>query len=253
MTRSTETPEIAIVGGGIVGLVLAAGLTRRGVQVKLFEQARNFREIGAGIGFTRNTVNCMEKISPGIVRALRSGGSVNVSLDQTDPKAYLRYINGYGIQREDDPMYQKPLLRLDAGVKGWETVRRDQFLDDLVKEIPEGVIHLQKKLSMIVDEEDRDKVVLQFTDGTSVQADAGLSFPALIKLQLKANSNQSSLPTVSNLLREDSSSEKITQHRTRSTATKSPIEHSFPWTRSPLPSANTRPTNSTCTLDQTRT
>ncbi|CAI7662418.1 unnamed protein product [Penicillium glandicola] len=172
MTRLPDTPEIAIVGGGIVGLVLAAGLTRRGVQVKLFEQARNFREIGAGIGFTRNTVNCMEKISPGIVRALRSGGSVNVSLDETDPKSYLRYINGYGLQSEDDPMYQKPLLRLDAGVKGWETVRRDQFLDDLVKEIPEGVIHLQKKLSMIVDEEGQDKVVLQFTDGTSVEADA---------------------------------------------------------------------------------
>ncbi|GIK04408.1 hypothetical protein Aspvir_008491 [Aspergillus viridinutans] len=168
----TDNPEIAIVGGGIVGLVLAAGLTHRGVQVKLYEQARNFREIGAGIGFTRNTVQCMEKINPGIVRALRSGGAVNVSLDQTDPKSYLRWINGYGLQREDDPMYQAPLLRLDAGVKGWETVRRDQFLDDLVKEIPKGVIHLQKRLEMIVDEEDRDKVVLQFTDGTSVEADA---------------------------------------------------------------------------------
>ncbi|KAJ5571938.1 hypothetical protein N7535_005598 [Penicillium sp. DV-2018c] len=172
MTNPPDTPEIVIVGGGIVGLVAAAGLTRRGVKVKLFEQARNFREIGAGIGFTRNTVNCMEKISPGIVHALRSGGAVNVSLDQVDPKAYLRYINGYGLQREDDPMYQKPLLRLDAGVKGWETVRRDQFLDDLVKEIPEGVIHLQKRLKNIIDEEGSEKVVLEFTDGTRVEADA---------------------------------------------------------------------------------
>ncbi|KAJ5788391.1 hypothetical protein N7457_003381 [Penicillium paradoxum] len=172
MTCLPNTPEIAIIGGGIVGLVLAAGLTRRGVQVKLFEQARNFREIGAGIGFTRNTVQCMEKICPGIVRALRSGGAVNVSLDQNDPKSYLRYINGHGVQREDDPMYQKPLLRLDAGIGGWETVRRDQFLDDLVKEIPEGVIHLQKRLEMIVDEEDKDKVVLYFTDGNIVEADA---------------------------------------------------------------------------------
>ncbi|KAE8368984.1 hypothetical protein BDV27DRAFT_141525 [Aspergillus caelatus] len=166
------TPEIAIVGGGIVGLVLAAGLTRRGVQVKLYEQARNFREIGAGIGFTKNTVGCMEKINPAVVTALRSGGAVNVSLDQQDPKSYLRWIDGYGQQREDDPMYQKPLLKLDAGVKGWETVRRDQFLEDLVKVIPEGVVHLRKRLDTIEDNEDADKVYLNFTDGTRAEADA---------------------------------------------------------------------------------
>lgn len=130
MTVESGTTEIAIVGGGIVGLILAAGLTHRGVKVKVYEQARNFGEIGAGIGFTRNTVGCMEQINPDIVRALRFGGSVNVSLDQQDPKAYLRWVKGYGLQRDDDPMYQKPLLRLDAGVKGWETVRRDQFLDN---------------------------------------------------------------------------------------------------------------------------
>ncbi|OOO04811.1 monooxygenase FAD-binding protein [Aspergillus oryzae] len=166
------TPEIAIVGGGIVGLVLAAGLTRRGVQVKLYEQARNFREIGAGIGFTKNTVGCMEKINPAVVTALRSGGAVNVSLDQQDPKSYLRWIDGYGQQREGDPMYQKPLLKLDAGVKGWETVRRDQFLEDLVKVIPEGVVHLRKRLDTIEDNEDVDKVYLNFTDGTRAEADA---------------------------------------------------------------------------------
>ncbi|KAL4790353.1 hypothetical protein BDV19DRAFT_382363 [Aspergillus venezuelensis] len=167
-----ETPSIAIVGGGIVGLILAAGLTRRGIEIQLFEQARNFREIGAGIGFTAQTVRCMEKINPSVVKALRSGGSVNVSLDQKDPKAYLRWIDGYGQQSQDDPMYQKPLCKLDAGVKGWETVRRDQFLDDLVKVIPEGVVHLQKRLDTIEDDEGSDKVYLNFTDGTRVEADA---------------------------------------------------------------------------------
>lgn len=189
------TPEIAIVGGGIVGLVLAAGLTRRGVQVKLYEQARNFREIGAGIGFTKNTVGCMEKINPAVVTALRSGGAVNVSLDQQDPKSYLRWIDGYGQQREGDPMYQKPLLKLDAGVKGWETVRRDQFLEDLVKVIPEGVVHLRKRLDTIEDNEDVDKVYLNFTDGTRAEADAGkfwlctLSTPVLAQ-PIPASSNR---------------------------------------------------------------
>ncbi|KAL4749589.1 hypothetical protein BDW72DRAFT_214005 [Aspergillus terricola var. indicus] len=167
-----EAPHIAIIGGGIVGLILAAGLTRRGIKVDLYEQARNFREIGAGIGFTANTVRCMEKINPAIVKALRSGGAVNVSLDQQDPKSYLRWIDGYGQRKEDDPMYQTPLLKLDAGVKGWETVRRDMFLDDLVKVIPDGVVHLQKRLNTIEDDDGSERVFLNFTDGTRAQANA---------------------------------------------------------------------------------
>lgn len=172
MTAKEETIDIAIVGGGIVGLVLAAGLVRRGVHVKLYEQARNFREIGAGIGFTRQTVQCMEKINPAVVTALRAGGAVNVSLDQKDPKAYLRWIDGYNQYKDEDPMYQKPLLQLDAGVGGWETVRRDQFLEDLVKTIPEGVVELQKRLDTIEDDPSSDRVYLTFADGTKAEADA---------------------------------------------------------------------------------
>ncbi|KAH8693367.1 hypothetical protein GQ44DRAFT_792474 [Phaeosphaeriaceae sp. PMI808] len=144
--------EIAIIGGGIVGLVLTAGLTRRGVRVKLFEQARNFSKIGAGIGFTANTARCMGRINPDVVTALRAGGA----------------IDGYGQQKEGDPMYQKPLLKLDAGLGGWETVRRDRFLDDLVKVILEGVVHLQKRLDTIEDNLRMDKVRLTFTDGSVV-------------------------------------------------------------------------------------
>ena len=41
--------EIAIVGGGIVGLALAIGLSRRGVSSHVYEAAPEMREIGVGI------------------------------------------------------------------------------------------------------------------------------------------------------------------------------------------------------------
>lgn len=220
-----EIPQIAI-DGGIVGLILAAGLTRRGIKVNLYEQARNFREIGAGIGFTANTVRCMEKINPGIVKALRSGGAVNVSLDQRDPKSYLRWVDGYGQQSEDDLMYQKPLLKLDAGVKGWETVRRDQFLDDLVKVVPDGVVHLQKRLDTIEDDERSERMFLNFTDGTRTQADAGMSgLPPDIFASssiVPNRDNQSSPPTVSSPERDNCSSAQTTPPPTPNTLTKWP-------------------------------
>ncbi|TVY85268.1 FAD-dependent monooxygenase tropB [Lachnellula suecica] len=172
-TITTDEPiEVAIIGGGIVGLVLAAGLIHRGVNVKVFEQARNFRALGVGIGFTARTVQCMENINPAVVKALRSGGSVNASMDEKDPKSYLRWIDGYTQHREDDPDYQKMLLTLDAGINGWETVRRDQFLEDLVKVIPVGVIHLQKRLESIEEKDENDKITIKFIDGTTATADA---------------------------------------------------------------------------------
>lgn len=181
-TVTTEEPiELAIIGGGIVGLVLAAGLSRQKVRVKVFEQARNFREIGAGIGFTRTTVECMEKINPAVVTALRSGGAVNVSLDDEDPNSYLRWIDGYAQHEVNDPEYQKKFLTLDAGLNGWETVRRDQFLEDLVKVIPQGVIELQKRVDWIEEKGEDDKIVITFVDGTTAKADAGKFFlPTLV-------------------------------------------------------------------------
>jgi 2-polyprenyl-6-methoxyphenol hydroxylase-like FAD-dependent oxidoreductase len=41
--------EIAIVGGGIVGLALALGLHRRGVSARVYEAAPTVREVGVGI------------------------------------------------------------------------------------------------------------------------------------------------------------------------------------------------------------
>ncbi|TVY48605.1 FAD-dependent monooxygenase [Lachnellula occidentalis] len=114
----------------------------------------------------------MERVNPAVVSALRSGGSVNASLDEHDPNSYLRWIDGYTQHRMDDPEYQKILLTLDAGYKGWETVRRDQFLEDLVKVIPEGVIELQKRLDTIEQKGEEDKIVLTFVDGTRAEADA---------------------------------------------------------------------------------
>jgi salicylate hydroxylase len=165
--------EVAIIGGGIVGVILAAGLTRQNIKFNLYEQARNFRELGAGIGFTAKTVQCMELINPDIVTALRAAGAVNISLDKEDPNAYFRWIDGYTEHNKDDPSYQKLLCKLDAGPKGWEIVRRDHFLENLVKLVPKDAIHLRKRVDYIDQPEDDGKIAITFHDGSVAYADAG--------------------------------------------------------------------------------
>lgn len=49
MTTTKQDTTIAIVGGGIGGILTAIGLGKIGYTVHLFEQAAKFSEIGAGI------------------------------------------------------------------------------------------------------------------------------------------------------------------------------------------------------------
>jgi salicylate hydroxylase len=48
-SKDKKDTTIAVVGGGIGGILTAIGLGRQGYKVHLFEQALKFSEIGAGI------------------------------------------------------------------------------------------------------------------------------------------------------------------------------------------------------------
>ena len=48
-TTAKHETTIAVIGGGIGGILTAIGLGKQGYNVHLFEQAPKFSEIGAGI------------------------------------------------------------------------------------------------------------------------------------------------------------------------------------------------------------
>lgn len=162
--------DIAIVGGGIIGLVLALGLINRKVKVKIYEQAHSFREIGAGVAFTANAIRCMRMVEPGIIDALRA-----VATSNGDPKApndWLQWVDGYN-QHSADSNDEKVLFKLYAGYKGFEGCHRAHFLDELVKIVPDGVVEFRKRLDTLCQRGYEEKLLLKFCDGTSAEADAG--------------------------------------------------------------------------------
>lgn len=57
-----EAMDVIIVGGGIGGLALAAGLQRRGAKVVIIEQAPALREVGAGISLWPNATRALERL-----------------------------------------------------------------------------------------------------------------------------------------------------------------------------------------------
>lgn len=167
--------NIAIVGGGIIGLVVAAGLARRNVKVTVYEQARMFRELGTGIAFNPSAQGCLEMIDPGVTMALQMGGAVGLStFNEDDPHDCLRWIDGYNQRRQDDPYYQKNYLKVDAGYRGIQGARRDQFLDELTKLLPQSAVVFQKRIQDIEDRGNDEKLLLKFADGTTAEADAGM-------------------------------------------------------------------------------
>ncbi len=162
--------EVAIVGGGIIGLVLALGLIKRDIKVKIYEQARTFREIGAGVAFTANAIRCMHMVNPGIVEALRAVATSNG--DAENPNDWLQWVDGYN-QQSKDPHDEQILFKLYAGYRGFEGCHRAHFLDELVKKIPEGVVEFRKRLDTICERGYGENLQLKFVDGTSAEADAG--------------------------------------------------------------------------------
>jgi salicylate hydroxylase len=57
--------HVAVVGGGIGGLTLAIALEQRGVPVTVFEQAPEFREIGAGVALSANATRHLHRLGLG--------------------------------------------------------------------------------------------------------------------------------------------------------------------------------------------
>ena len=170
MASKTHHPfEIAIIGGGVIGLILAVGLIRRNISVKVYEQSGSFREIGAGIAFTANAIQCMKLVEPQLVAALKRVATSNGDSDK--PEDSLRWVDGFN-QDVSDPQREEVLFQLYTGPKGFEGCHRAHLLDEICKLIPEGVIKLKKRLKGITHGLDQGKVHLGFADGTSATADA---------------------------------------------------------------------------------
>ena len=150
-----STLRIAIVGGGIGGLATAAALRSSGHEVRVYEQADRFREIGAGVTLHPNATRLLVKL--GFGDALRKIGS---------PTAGVRLMTATGEPIETGaPRGGAPLS--DAG-QGYN-VHRAEFLDVLVQVLTPSIFRLGHRCSDLV--QDRDGVALTFENGARETCD----------------------------------------------------------------------------------
>lgn len=166
MAGHKET-QIAIVGGGIAGLSLAIALHHRGVNVKIYEQAPKFGEIGAGVSFGPNAVAAMKKCHDGIHQAFEK--VVTKNSWPSKEKVWFDYLDGYDKTLEKAG-HQEAAFTITTQV-GQNGVHRARFLDEMVKLLPQETAVFGKRLKNIKERDD-GKLVMEFEDDTEAEADA---------------------------------------------------------------------------------
>lgn len=146
--------KVAISGGGIGGLAAALSLHARGVDVTVYEQARELGEIGAGVLMTPNGVRHLERLGVGAALA-ELGGPVS------DGSTYYRM----------DGTVVAPILTTDSsGWNGMYGMHRADLLSIIADALPAGMVQTAHRC---VDfEQDADSARITFENGTTVEADA---------------------------------------------------------------------------------
>src|SRR5436190_4960042 len=149
---STSPLRVAIVGGGIGGVAAANALLRRGIEVRVYEQASALTEVGAGVAIQPNGVRMLRRLGLGDEVA-RWGAR------WTDPQ-----------YRRADGTLIAPMWPPDrAGQIEFYGFHRADLLQMLVDRLPTEVVKSGHRC--VGFEQDEDQAVVSFADGEQVAAD----------------------------------------------------------------------------------
>lgn len=158
--------DIAIIGGGIAGLALAAGLQKKPhLSVHIYEGTPAYKDIGAGLALHKNALSAMSLIGPEVLKAYFDKA---VDIGEGDEEMVTEVILAHGPHAGE-------LVAELGRAKGRKSVSRADLLHGLAELIPKKNISYGKKLARIHHETGRDKdnlkIQLTFQDETTVQTD----------------------------------------------------------------------------------
>jgi salicylate hydroxylase len=159
VTRYLDGP-VAIIGAGIGGLTAALSLQHFGVPVRVFEQARALREIGAGVTITPYAMSVLDFLGIGPALAEQAGET---------PRYFVRSAaDGRELERGPDPDSFVP--EFGAGYCNLHRADLHLALTDAVTKSDPDVIVLDHRFDYL--EQDGDKVVAHFSNRAAFEAPA---------------------------------------------------------------------------------
>ncbi|KAK0710386.1 hypothetical protein B0T21DRAFT_415945 [Apiosordaria backusii] len=178
----TSSPiQIAIIGGGIAGLSLAAALIKKPhLDIHVYESVHAHSDVGAGLALHRNALKAMALLGPEVHQAYLdkainigrcSGGDSEEAEEEMATEIFLAWGPHANTGKD-----QQPVAELGRA-KGRKSVSRADLLGGLLGLVPGEKVSFGKRLVKIWEEGNggRDgKVRFEFRDGTAGEADCVL-------------------------------------------------------------------------------
>jgi 2-polyprenyl-6-methoxyphenol hydroxylase-like FAD-dependent oxidoreductase len=145
--------RVTIIGAGIGGLCTAIGLTRRGFDVQIYEQAAAFGTVGAGLTLWSNAIIALDRL--GIEEEALNG---------------LRFRCADILDSQGQVLFSTPMEQINREL-GAPTlaIHRADLHRALLAKLPGDIIHTGATCAAI--EQDAEGVTARFQDGTEARAD----------------------------------------------------------------------------------
>jgi salicylate hydroxylase len=143
----------AIVGGGIGGLAAANALTRRGIDVTVYEQAAALGEVGAGVFIYPNSLRQLERM--GFGAALAAVGA--------------KVGEGSEYYRMDGTVVGRVLTTDSSGWNGFYGMHRADLLRVFADALPRSAVRTGHRCVAV--EQQADVAQLHFANGSTAEAD----------------------------------------------------------------------------------
>jgi salicylate hydroxylase len=152
--------RVLIAGGGIGGLAAAAALLKHGIDVDVYEQASELREVGAGVQLSANGTR--------VLQALGIGEELKTLSCEAQGKEIRHWASG-----ETWKLFDLGPVSIERYGAPYFTVYRPDLLHVLanaVRRAKPDALHLGARARGFVQED--DSVTLQLESGASVRGDA---------------------------------------------------------------------------------
>ncbi|KAJ3542736.1 hypothetical protein NM208_g3935 [Fusarium decemcellulare] len=162
MSHNRKPFEVAIIGGGIAGITLAISLLKRNIPCTIYERAQTFSEVGAGLGVSPNAQDAMAACDASVLKAFRTVANGNGW--ESKKNILFEFLDGMDGTADTTPLFN---ITNRTGLQG---CHRGQFVNELLRIVPEDVVRFNMQLDSVEDH-DGGRLQLFFQDGTVAEAD----------------------------------------------------------------------------------
>tara|TARA_R110002033_G_scaffold52713_3_gene100248 strand:- start:554 stop:1687 length:1134 start_codon:yes stop_codon:yes gene_type:complete len=154
--------NIDIIGAGIGGLTTAIALEQKGIKTRIFEQAEQIKEVGAGIILANNAMQVYEKL--GLRKVIEENGNPISSMNIT--KSNLKPLSKIDLTYFEQKHNTKNIA-----------IHRGKLQQILIDKLKSTEINLDHKLTSIVKNE--NGYDLNFENGNKIQSSTVLGADGL--------------------------------------------------------------------------